>query len=129
MAQGTFDVIHPGHIRYLEKSADLGGELVVVIARDSRADRRLAFGEDERREIVESLETVDSAILGSEDDIYSTVEGVDPDTITLGYDQGYDKEKVKALAEKATGHGVEVVRLEGHRDYSSSDIKEGLGKV
>jgi FAD synthetase len=129
MAQGTFDVLHPGHVRYLEESAELGDKLVVVIARDSRANRELAFGEDERREIVEALEAVDRAILGREDDIYKTVEEVDPDTITLGYDQGHDSEEVKELAENATGHEVEVVRIKGYGEYSSSDIKADFRKV
>ncbi|MFB6190638.1 MAG: adenylyltransferase/cytidyltransferase family protein [Candidatus Nanohaloarchaea archaeon] len=126
MAQGTFDVLHPGHVHYLEKSAELGDRLVVVIARDSRVDRELAFDEDERREIVEALEAVDRAVLGSEGDIYTTVGEVDPDIITLGYDQGHDSEEVEELAGEATGHEVEVVRLPGFRDYSSSWIKEGF---
>jgi len=61
MAQGTFDVIHPGHIKYLEKSAEKGDKLTAVIARDSRVkDRKqLAFNEEERKKIIESLEAVD----------------------------------------------------------------------
>lgn len=126
MAQGTFDILHPGHIYYLKKSAELGEELVVVLARDSRVkDRKnLVFDEDERREILEALECVDNAILGSEGDIYSTVEQVDPDIITLGYDQDHSEEEVEELAEDATHHEVEVVRIEGRSDYSSSDLKE-----
>lgn len=125
MAQGTFDVLHPGHIHYLESSAELGDELIVVVARDSRvSDRKdLVFSEEERREILESLEAVDQAFLGSEGDIYSTVEEVDPDMITLGYDQEHSEEEVRELAEDATGHEVEVKRISGKSDYASSDIK------
>lgn len=123
MAQGTFDVLHPGHLHYLQESRKLGDELVVVIARDSRLDRKLVFSEDERRELVEALEMVDRAILGSEGDIYSTVEKIDPDVITLGYDQSHEEKDVKAMAEKATDHSVEVVRISEGGDYSSSKIK------
>lgn len=125
MAQGTFDVLHPGHIHYLEKSAEFGDELVVVVARDSRvSDRKnLVFDEQERRAILEALEVVDGAILGSEGDIYSTVEEADPDVITLGYDQSHDEAEVKEMAEAATGHEVVVQRISGKRDYSSSEIK------
>lgn len=125
MAQGTFDILHPGHIHYLERSAELGDELVVVIARDSRvSDRKdLVFNEEERREILEALEAVDRAVLGSEGDIYSTVREVDPDVITLGYDQSHSEEEVKEMAEEATGQGVEVERISGKSDYSSSKIK------
>ncbi len=124
MAQGTFDIIHPGHIHYLEKSAEKGDELVVVIARDSRIEKNTHFDEDERRKIVDSIEHVERAVLGSEGDIYSTVKDIDPDVITLGYDQDHDEEQVKEMAENATGHKVNVERISGLKDYSSSNIRE-----
>ncbi|MFB6100774.1 MAG: adenylyltransferase/cytidyltransferase family protein [Candidatus Nanohalobium sp.] len=125
MAQGTFDVLHPGHIHYLKESAEKGDEVVVVIARDSRVEDRkdLVFDEEERREMVGALEAVDEAVLGSEGDIYSTVREVDPDVITLGHDQHHSEEEVKEMAEEATGHEVKVVRISGKDDYSSSEIK------
>lgn len=125
MAQGTFDVLHPGHVHYLKKSRELGDELVVVVARDSRVSEKkdTYFNEDERREMLESLEVVDRAILGVEGDIYETVEKIDPDVITLGHDQHHVPEDVKELAETATGHEVEVEQISEHGDYSSSDIK------
>lgn len=123
MAQGTFDIIHPGHLHYLEKSGELGDELIVVIARDSRIEKDVYFNEDERQEIVDSIEHVDKAVLGSEGDIYSTVSEINPDVITLGYDQSHDEEDVKEMAEKATGHEVDVERISGREDYSSSDIR------
>lgn len=125
MAQGTFDILHPGHLHYFRESAELGDELVVVIARDSRVSKEkdTYFDEDERRQMVESLEMVDKAILGSEGDIYSTVEEVDPDIITVGYDQKHDEEEVRQMAEDATGHKLEVSRIDGKGDYSSSNIR------
>ena len=128
MAQGTFDLIHPGHLHYFEESAKLGGRLVVVIARDSRVEDRkdLVFDEEERKKIVGSLEAVDKAVLGSEGDIYSTVEGIDPDIITLGADQHHSLEEVKSLAENATDHSVEVQRISEKEGYSSSDIKQNF---
>lgn len=123
MAQGTFDLIHPGHIHYLKESSKLGDHLTVVIARDSRVDKDTYFDENERKEILESLETVDKTVLGSEGDIYATVGDIDPDVITLGYDQNHDEKEVKELAEKATGHKVEVKRISNYKDYSSSDIR------
>ena len=124
MAQGTFDVLHPGHLHYFQKSKELGDRLVVVISRDSRhGDRKIFFSEEDRVEIVNSLEVVDEAVLGVEGDIYETVEKIDPDVITLGHDQQHDEKEVKDMAEKATGHEVEVERISGLEDYSSSDIK------
>ncbi|MFB6241396.1 MAG: adenylyltransferase/cytidyltransferase family protein [Candidatus Nanosalina sp.] len=126
MAQGTFDVLHPGHLHYLEKSGELGDELVVVVASDSRAseNRKLFFDEEERKEMLESLEVVDRVVLGVEGDIYETVENVDPDVITLGHDQDHSKEEVRELAEEAVEHRVEAHRIsESEEEYSSSDIK------
>lgn len=126
MAQGTFDILHPGHLHYFRKSSELGDKLVVVISRDSRISEKknTYFDEDERREMVEALETVDKAILGSEGDIYSTVEKVDPDVITLGYDQSHKNEEVNSMSEKATGHQVKVTRIEPKGNYSSSKIRK-----
>lgn len=125
MAQGVFDILHPGHLHYLRESKRLGDELVVVVARDSRVTGRkdTYFDEGERLEMVKALKPVDSAVLGHEGDIYRTVEEVDPDVITLGYDQPHDEDEVKEMAEEATGHELEVFRVPKGGDYSSSDIR------
>ena len=123
MAQGVFDILHPGHLHYLEQSKNLGDELVVVIARDSRIEKDLYFSEAERKEMLEALGIVDQALLGSEESIYDTVEKVDPDIITLGYDQPFDKEEVASMARKASGRKIEVERIEKRSNYSSSDIR------
>lgn len=126
MAQGTFDILHPGHIHYLRTSGNLGEELVVVVARDSRLKgrKKLYFSEDERREMLKALEMVDKVVLGSEKNIYSTVEKIDPDIITLGYDQEHETEEVRKMAKKATGHEVKVERIGKKENYSSSNIKD-----
>ena len=125
MAQGTFDILHPGHLYYFNQSSSLGDELTVVISRDSRiADKKNTyFDENDRKKMVDALEMVERAVLGSEGDIYSTVREVDPDVITLGYDQPHEVEKVKQMAEEATGHEVKVVRVEAKEPYSSSKIR------
>ena len=125
MAQGTFDILHPGHLHYLRKSKELGDKLVVVIARDSRVKEKkgLYFNEEERKKMVEALDPVDKAVLGSKGDIYSTVKEIDPEIITLGYDQNHDEEKVEKMAKKATDHEVNVERISGLKEYSSSNIR------
>lgn len=125
LANGTFDFIHPGHLHYLRESAALGDELYVVIARDSRAGKKkddLRMDEIDRRAVVDALEMVDEAILGSEDSIFRTVEEVDPDIITLGHDQDFDEDELTdTLARR--GHDCEVTRIEKRGDHSSSDLK------
>ena len=124
MAQGVFDLLHLGHLHYLRESKKHGDKLVVVVARDSRIEKNLYFNEEERREMLQALEVVDKALLGSEESIYDTVKHVNPDVITLGYDQPYDEEEVASMAEKASGRKIDVIKI-GHRaDYASSDIRE-----
>lgn len=130
MAQGVFDLLHPGHIHYLRESAALGDELYVVIARDSRkeGEKQLVMSEDERRSVVDALEVVDVAVLGSEDSIFDSVDRVDPDIITLGYDQEFDPDTLEdALADH--GHpGIDVVRIGAWRDgnLSSTRLRQRL---
>ncbi|MCK5548827.1 MAG: adenylyltransferase/cytidyltransferase family protein [Thermoplasmata archaeon] len=113
MATGVFDILHTGHIFFLQRARELGDELVVVVARDSTVRKQKHEPitlEEMRRILVESLKPVDSAVLGTEGDMYDIVVEVKPDIIALGYDQDWDAEKIKAdLKEK--GLEVEVVRL------------------
>jgi FAD synthetase len=98
MASGVFDILHLGHLHYLNESKKLGDELIVVIATDNTV-RKLKHepitNENIRLELVKSLKPVDSVILGNEGDKYKVVEDIKPDIITLGYDQEHDEKKVK----------------------------------
>lgn len=128
MAQGTFDLVHPGHIHYLQESRALGDELHVVIARDSRLDGEPVMEEEARRLVVAALKPVDRAVLGSEEDIFRSVERLEPDIITLGYDQSYG---VDALEERLASHGFDdiVVRRIGRYDgpvASSTELRERI---
>ncbi|MCJ7428978.1 MAG: adenylyltransferase/cytidyltransferase family protein [Candidatus Nanohaloarchaeota archaeon QJJ-5] len=128
LANGTFDLLHPGHLHYLEESAALGEELIVVIARDSRAREKkntLLFDEQQRRDLVAALEPVDRAILGSNDSIFDTVKKVDPSIITLGYDQDFEKASLEdALDDR--GFDTEVIRISEGPTFSSSQLKDRL---
>lgn len=131
MAQGTFDVIHPGHLHYLRESAALGDELVVIIARDDRVRERkdLLMDEESRRVVVEGLEMVDQAVLGSEGSIFDSVERFEPDVITLGHDQQFDIDELEADLTEAGFPDIEVVRIgpySGAGVDSSSDVKATL---
>jgi FAD synthetase len=71
LASGVFDLLHLGHVKFLEEAKQAGGkntQLVVVIARDRTVEkakgRRPVMPENQRRALVESLKVVDEAILG-----------------------------------------------------------------
>ena len=127
MATGVFDILHPGHVLFLQEAKKLGDELVVVVARDSTVERlkhRPIMSEEIRRFMVESLKPVDRAVLGHEDDMYKTVEDIRPDIIVLGYDQKFSEEEIEEECRKR-GIKVKVVRL---KKYGDSDLN-GTRKI
>ena len=92
LATGTFDLLHPGHLLYLERSKELGDELVVIVARDVNVKHKPkpVIPEDQRLRMVQALKVVDLAILGDEKDIFRPIEQLRPDVITLGFDQHFN---------------------------------------
>jgi len=129
LASGTFDLLHLGHVRFLEEAKKAGGkdaELVVIVARDStvkaRKGKKPVMPEDQRRTLVESLKVVDEAILGLEDfSIGKVIEEVKPDVIAVGHDQdGIEREVQKAIEQEK--FDVKVVRIGrfGKRELDSS---------
>jgi FAD synthetase len=130
MATGVFDLLHPGHVYFLNEARQLGDELVVVVARDQTA-RRLKHApyvpEHIRREMVEALKPVDRAVLGSATDIYQTVVDQKPDIIALGHDQQFDEKEVEAECARR-GVPVKVVRLSAlpHDELATRRIVEKI---
>jgi len=113
MATGVFDLLHPGHLHFLAEARTLGGELVVVVARDVTAARfkhEPIVPEHLRVQMVGALKPVDIAVLGDEQDYYKVVEMFRPDIIALGYDQHWNEERLTAdLA--ARGLSPRIARL------------------
>lgn len=131
MASGVFDILHPGHIFFLEEAKKLGNELVVVVARDSTA-RKLKhqpiMNEDVRLKMVTALKPVDIAILGHEDDIFKTVEEIKPDIIVLGYDQNFDEKYIEEECKKR-GLKVTVIRLPKYTESDLNGTRKIIGKI
>ena len=115
MASGVFDILHTGHISYLEQARSLGDELVVVVACDSTVRRRKhepITPETMRARLVGALKPVDRSIIGREGDMLDTVAEIKPDIIVLGYDQGFDEEELhQRLSDRGMGH-IRVVRAD-----------------
>jgi FAD synthetase len=88
---GTFDIFHPGHEYFLKQAKKHGSLLYVVVARDQTVKRVKGAlphnDENKRLETLQSLDYVDTAMLGSLDDKYKMIEQINPDVICLGYDQ------------------------------------------
>jgi len=136
LASGNFDLLHLGHVKYLEEAKKAGGEnakLIVIVARDSTIKkmkgRKPVMPEDQRRSLVESLKVVDEAILGYEElDIGKVLEKIEPEIIAVGHDQHNIEWSVrKALAEKKLNIQVVKIGKFGKEELnSSSKIKRKL---
>jgi cytidyltransferase-like protein len=129
---GVFDLIHPGHIHTLKAAKAEGDVLVVVVARQSTAQkikkyRKIYHDEKLRRDLVTSLNFVDLALIGKEGTLYDTVEYVKPNVIALGYDQAHSEKEIAENCKKRNLN-VQVIRLSTPIPGSkSSKIKEELG--
>ena len=141
LASGVFDLLHYGHIRFLEEAKKLGKPnawLVVIVASDDTVTRMKGkppvIPGNQRRAVVESLKMVDEAILGYRDmNLDKVMKTIKPDIVAVGHDQSDIEEEVKRLvAEK--GYNIRVKRIGrfGPEDLNSSSkikrrIAEGSG--
>lgn len=119
LAAGKFDILHLGHLAYLEQAKKLAGEdgeLIVIIALDKTIEKERGappvFPQEQRRKLVEALDFVDQAIIGIDtEDHTEIVLQIKPDIIALGYDQNADIDRIE---ERISERGLQtkVVRLE-----------------
>jgi len=129
LASGVFDLLHYGHIRFLEEAKRLGGpdaRLVVIVATDETVrknkGRDPVIPENQRRALVESLKVVDEAILGYKDmDLESVLDRAKPDIVAVGHDQKEIMEQVLILKDRK-GLRLRVVQVGrfGEEDLNSS---------
>jgi FAD synthetase len=138
LASGVFDLLHLGHVRFLEAAKKAGGRgarLVVVVARDKTVEkkkgRRPIMPEYQRCALVASLKVVDEAILGYENfDMGNVVERVKPDVIALGYDShmsSLEQSVRNAIKEKALKiRIVKIGKFSSDELDSSSKIKQRI---
>jgi FAD synthetase len=136
LASGVFDLLHLGHVRFLEEAKRAGGEnakLITIIATDNTVEkaksRKPIMSEDQRCALVRSLRVVDEAVLGYENmDIGEVIGKIKPDIIALGYDQSEMENEVKTYVSK-NKLPVEIVRIGKFAENaldSSSKIKQKI---
>ncbi len=138
LATGAFDLLHLGHVRFLQASKRKGGQgakLIVVVARDktvlSRKGRSPILPEDQRRELVGSLRVVDKAILGHPHlDLLGILKEVRPDIIAVGHDQKQIKVSVEKLLreERLPVRVVQIPKFGTSGLNSSTGIKQRVAK-
>ena len=129
MAVGVFDLLHAGHLHYLEQAKALGDHLTVVVAHDDTVRQRKhepVTNQDLRRRMVAGLKPVDEVVVGNppEVPIFDILPVIEPNLIARGYDQEHAEDSIrKALNERGFG-AIEVVRVEG-----LSDDLDGTRKI
>jgi len=118
MASGVFDIIHTGHISYLQQAKALGDELIVVVACDKtvrKSKHEPITPERMRVQIVNSLKPVDKAVLGKDGDIFDIVRELSPDIIALGFDQTFKESDLREGLEK---HGLGHIKVSRASEYA-----------
>jgi FAD synthetase len=116
IAQGTFDLLHPGHLHYLRDAAAMGDRLTVILARRENVTHKEPpiLPNRQRRDVVAALEMVDEARIGHPEDIFVPIEELDPDVIALGHDQHHDE---AAIEDELARRGIDCeVRRASPRD-------------
>ena len=120
---GVFDLLHPGHVRYLRDARALGNALIVAVnsdrsVRENKGPSRPINPEDERAELLLALDCVDTAVIFDEATPHEIVLRIQPDILVKGADWGPDTIVGRDIVE---ARGGRVVRLELAAGHSTTD--------
>lgn len=124
LANGCFDLLHVGHVRYLQAAKELGGKLVVAVNSDSsvrtlKGESRPIMPEHERAEILAALASVDAVVIFSEPDVRALIREIQPDIQAKGTD--YTAESVPER-DVVTSYGGRVAIVGDPKDHSATEI-------
>jgi rfaE bifunctional protein nucleotidyltransferase chain/domain len=124
LANGNFDLLHVGHVRYLRGAKELGGKLVVAINSDAsvrvlKGEARPIMPEEERAEIVAALSDVDAVVIFPELDVRALIQELRPDIQAKGTD--YTAETVPER-DVVGEYGGRVAIVGDAKDHSTSEI-------
>jgi rfaE bifunctional protein nucleotidyltransferase chain/domain len=125
---GVFDLLHPGHVRYLRQARGLGDALIVGINSDRsvraiKGQERPVTPESERAEIVAALDCVDAAVVFDEDTPHTLIDAIQPDVLVKGADWADDAIVGRDIVE---ARGGRVVRMPVEAGYSTTAIIEKI---
>ncbi len=124
LANGNFDLLHVGHVRYLRGAKALGGKLVVAINSDAsvralKGEGRPVMPEGERAEIVAALSDVDAVVIFPELDVRAIIREIQPDIQAKGTDYTADSVPERDTVAEYGGR-VEIVG--DPKDHSTTEI-------
>lgn len=122
---GVFDILHPGHTRYLREARALGDVLIVGVNSDrsvralNKAPDRPINSEAERCEVLAALESVDAVVIFDEDTPHDIIAALQPDVLVKGADWGANAIVGRDIVE---ARGGRVVRIALAAGYSTTAI-------
>jgi D-glycero-beta-D-manno-heptose 1-phosphate adenylyltransferase len=124
LANGCFDLLHVGHVRYLHAARQLGGRLVVAINSDDsvralKGEGRPLMPAEERAEILAALADVDAVVIFPERDVRAIIREIHPDIQAKGTD--YTADDVPE-ADTVREYGGRVAIVGDPKDHSASEI-------
>jgi len=127
---GVFDLLHPGHLRYLQHARRLGDALIVGVNSDESVRLNKGSGrpinpEAERAEVLAALACVDAVALFDEDTPHAIISALQPDVLVKGADWAEDAIVGRDVVEARGGN---VVRVEVEQGYSTTAILEKIRK-
>ena len=126
---GVFDILHPGHIRYLTEARSLGDVLMVGVNSDrsaraqGKAPDRPVNPESERCEILAALACVDAVVVFDEDTPHEVIQAIQPDILVKGSDWG---ENAIVGRDTVEARGGKVVRITLAAGYSTTRLIEKI---
>jgi D-beta-D-heptose 7-phosphate kinase/D-beta-D-heptose 1-phosphate adenosyltransferase len=128
---GVFDLLHPGHLRYLQDARQLGDVLIVGINSDrsvraNKGPSRPLTPEHERGEVLLSLGSVDAVVLFDEDTPQRLIQAIQPDVLVKGSDWGHDEIVGRDVVE---ARGGRVVRVDLTRGYSTTALIQRVQSI
>lgn len=128
---GCFDLLHPGHVRYLRQARSLGDALAVALNSDRsvrvlKGEGRPILNERERAEVVAALEAVDYVIIFDEETPRELIAELLPDVLVKGGDWPLNQIVGREEVEAAGGRVVSLSYLGGS---STSDLIERIAKL
>ena len=123
---GVFDLLHPGHVRYLRDARALGDALIVAINSDrsvraNKGEGRPVTPQAERAEVLLALDAVDAVTIFDEDTPHAIVTAVQPDVLVKGADWGPDNIVGRDVVE---ARGGRVVRMTLAAGFSTTALLE-----
>jgi D-glycero-beta-D-manno-heptose 1-phosphate adenylyltransferase len=125
---GVFDLLHPGHVRYLAEARSHGDALIVAVNSDRsvraiKGPERPINSEHDRAEVLAALACVDAVVVFDEDDPHAIISAIQPDVLVKGADWAADRIIGRDVVE---ARGGQVIRVQFAPGFSTTGIIERI---